>query len=274
LETARSAKKTHEENEHKLNELELENIRLRKANSILTEQLELFEKCNNRFKIELERHNRRSATSQLYQTKLAIPKAINNPFIQTKAEISTGPNSLVISIPSSNQQVVQSQTLTQNSENPQSDATMNLPSLSPSYSCIESSKEHQWSSQVDLLPQTIQTTSAVQSVHLSASTGSPQLCQRDAFFLKSLREMLTSYEEPTSNKNPLHAKSVDNRKLQKSNLSCSQGLKIRSRYSANTTKCRKKGNKRNRVKKKRLTTSNETITSKIKLSEKSVLANR
>lgn len=273
LETARAAMKTHEENERKLKELELENIVLRKSNSVLTEQLNLFEKCNNRFKLELERQKRKHGTSQIHQTKLAMPQAINNPFIQTKAEISTGPNSLVFSNPSSNQQVFQSQSLNQNPDNPQSDTTMNLPSVSSCYSCFESSKGHQWNSQAFPLPQTIQNPCAVQPFPLSASTGSPQLCETDISFLKSLREKLTRYVEPTPTENPVQTKLDENRKLQKSTLSCSRGLKTRSRSSANTIKSRTNGNKVNRVTKKRLTTSN-TASSKIKLNGKSMLVNR
>jgi len=175
LETARAEKKTHEKNEYKLQQLKLENSGLRKSNSILEGQLEIFEKCNKRFKLELERQKIMPATSQLRQKKLPILQATNNPFVQAKTEISSGPNSVELSMPCSNQQVAQSQRLTQNAENPQSEGTMNYPSLSPCES---------W-------PQTIQTSSTVQSVPRSASTGSPQLSETDVFFLKSLREMLT-----------------------------------------------------------------------------------
>eukprot|EP00495_Collosphaeridae_sp_1-RS-2012_P000583 TRINITY_DN10522_c0_g1_i1.p1 TRINITY_DN10522_c0_g1~~TRINITY_DN10522_c0_g1_i1.p1 ORF type:complete len:102 (+),score=17.41 TRINITY_DN10522_c0_g1_i1:329-634(+) len=44
LETARAAIKHHEESSQKLQDLKHENVGLRKSNSILTEQLEVFEK--------------------------------------------------------------------------------------------------------------------------------------------------------------------------------------------------------------------------------------
>jgi len=255
LETARAAKKTHEENEKKLQELKLENIGLRKSNGILTEQLELFDKCNNRFKLELERQKKKLATSQHLQKKLLLLKATSNRSVQTKTEISTCPNSVEFSIPSSYQQVSQSQTLTQNRENPQSDNTTNVPSLSTSYSCFDSTKERFLIPPKGPLPQTIRTPSIVQSVPPSGSASSPQLCETDVFFLRSLREMLTRYVEPISNKNPVRTELAENQTLKTSQLTCSQGLNTASQSTANT-KSKKKGNKGNRPKKKRMSTSN------------------
>lgn len=279
LESARAAIKTHEENEYKLQDIKLENIGLRKSNSILTEQLELFERCNDRFKIELDGQNNEFLTPTLSQPNIMVQKLTSNPHNQTNLVISPRLNSVEILIPRSNQQASQPVVQTQGEGNTNNfDTSVKLKSLSPACSSVEPKKEdHSLPLEraniiFDTKPQPVQTPSGVQSVPLPASVNVNEMCERDIFFLKSLREMLTRQADPETD-DTVGGNLDKNRKLLKSYPVCSQSAKTRARSRAKTTTSRKKGVKGNKLRKKRSNASTATG-SKIKLIGKSVLANR
>jgi len=279
LETARAAIKHHEESSQKLQDLKHENVGLRKSNSILTEQLEVFEMCNQRFKLELERQKSQITASQLNRTNVHAAREINNPYCNKKSAVTPCLDNQEFSIPIYQQQTSQVQKQGQEDENHhRSDTSLKIPSLSRAhisqkhkngYNCLPKDNPYIVS---DSVQQSARTPSVINSIPLSHSVSSPQLSKTDVVFLRSLREMLSRYVEPTSKDKSVKAKVEESQRLQNSHLVYSQGAMIRGRSSENQ-KSRKKGNKSNRTKKKRSNTSN-VAASKIKLIGKSVLANR
>jgi len=141
LKAAQATIKQQEEHEQKVENLQQENSGLRKSNIILTEQLEVFEKCNNRFKLEIERQKSQSSTSRPCQAQLLIPPAASNLSAHINAETSHCVDRPEYLIRSSKQQASQLQAHIHELDDPHTDTNVNMPSLSPSYIGFESTKE-------------------------------------------------------------------------------------------------------------------------------------
>jgi len=280
LETVREKMQQHDDNDQKLQKMKLENIGLRKSNSILTDQLEMLERCNNQLKFELERMENKSTTSPV--TIQTVHQNYDNTW---------NPNIIELT-PRHEQQTSQrkSYTLHSTSGSVRSECPVS-PMLQPIGSQTVSHCTSAEKPPIKFVTVPTNTrpqpflTSSVSYSHISpVSETSTQLCETDILLLKSLREMMTRNKESSSKMmtrkketslkyKKVQTKSNRTQKHKKSYLSHSQPPKVNGRRSnSNAVKPRKKGNRSNKLKKSRTTLSNAS-TSRMKVSKKSGLGN-
>jgi len=246
----------------------LDNIGLRKSNAVLTEQIELLDRCNNQFKLELERQKIESSSSQSANRSNRISVQVlpnpntptesreQNPFVKQSC-MSGSSNSL------------------HRSELPYTQGLdISCPQMVDCrWVCAVESPNESTSVAVSRKSLSVQSPSVVCYHAPSASACSTQLCETDVLFLKSLRELLKTSNGLVPKKKTAQNISHKCQKQNKTDLVYSQPAKRKVRSNSSAVKLRKKSNRNNKENKNRSKLSKVPV-SKMKTIKKSVLANR